>query len=156
MNAKQILSHVFNQDCISFIEYNTQWENGTGYLDNAVNSWDHSPRLEPGDCVKSQSTKGRRIIIVGTPIGNVVIFERYTDPECAIVVANMPRGISRIVDDCGSLSPETISKVLGVHVYSGEIDFLKSDNIGHKVKNIIDAFNSILGHKEHRYCEIVN
>lgn len=60
------------------IDFNMAWSNGTGYFDHAVEGA-HAPKIGNGKMVSSATPSGRRIIIVGTRIGNCVVFERYTD-----------------------------------------------------------------------------
>ena len=78
------------------VEYNPKWENGTGYLDHAVKG-DHAPELLCGEMAKSVSTKGRRIVLIGTRFGNIVLFDRYSDPESKAVVSNMPNQITTLL-----------------------------------------------------------
>lgn len=67
----------------SSIDYNRAWENGTGYLDNAV-AGKHAPNLLPGDIVSSITPTGRKILFLNTTIGNIILFKRYTNKEDVI------------------------------------------------------------------------
>lgn len=60
------------------VPFNPKWSNGTGYFDYAVLGQE-APLLEAGDVVCSEDPKGRKLIIIGTPLGNVVIFQRYSN-----------------------------------------------------------------------------
>lgn len=75
------------------VEYSQEWENGTGYLDYACSE----VKLQPGEVAKSKDNAGRRIILVGTRFGTVVIFERYplktNNGDNLIVVSNLPREV---------------------------------------------------------------
>lgn len=81
------------------IEYNPKWANGTGYFDHAVKG-EHAPKLQPGEMVKAEvpAPNLRRIIIVGTRFGNVVVFERFSPDggdRSNVIVANYPRILER-------------------------------------------------------------
>ena len=62
------------------IAFDPQWANGTGYYDGAVKA--KIPELEVGQVGRSiaPGENKRRILIMKTQFGNIVIFERYT-PE---------------------------------------------------------------------------
>ena len=62
------------------IPFNEKWNNGTGYFDGAFKG-EYAPVVEPGQLVKSIDPDGRRIIIVGTRLGNIVVFDRYSNWE---------------------------------------------------------------------------
>jgi hypothetical protein len=65
------------------IPYNPKWENGTGYLDYIVK--DEAPQVEIGAAVKCITPLGRKILIVGTRLGNVAVFQRYNNREDLLV-----------------------------------------------------------------------
>jgi hypothetical protein len=136
MNAKQIIASVFAQASIQAIAYNTAWENGTGYFDKAVKG-QVAPVLEIGQMVKSESTGGRKIVMVGTQLGNVVVFERYTDVESDVVVGNMPRCIEQIAEAHGALSADKIAYLLGLLVGKDMVYSFDGSNIGHFVSNLL-------------------
>lgn len=138
MNAKQIFSQVFAQESIPFIEYNTQWENGTGYFNGAVRG-SVAPHLEPGQRVKSLSHDDRKIVMVGTNLGNVVLFERYCGDDSSIVVSNMPQSIKSILNIFSALTPEMVADILGLGINSFD-----RPNIGHKVNAIMEELDSII------------
>jgi hypothetical protein len=64
------------------IEFNPNWNNGTGYMDHAVAGL-NAPLLANGEVIAcvTPSPNDRKLVIVGTPLGNVVVFQRYTDRE---------------------------------------------------------------------------
>jgi hypothetical protein len=72
------------------IAFNSEWNNGTGYFDHAVEG-EHAPKLAVGQIVasKSPAANNRRLIIVGTATGNAVMFERYT-ADANTLVSNVP------------------------------------------------------------------
>lgn len=60
------------------IEYDRNWSNGTGFHDYAVYG-EHAVRLNSKHAAKATSSGGRRIILIGTCLGTVAVFERYGD-----------------------------------------------------------------------------
>ena len=117
-------TNVFNE-ITNVIPYNTEWENGTGYFDNAV----YSVALNPGERAKSTSTVGRRIVFIGTRFGTCVFFERYlaeAGSNNIRVVSNVPERIVGLVTD-GIMSTEDFCKFSN--------SFL---NIGHIVERIVN------------------
>ncbi len=63
------------------VDYKSAWANGSNF-DHAVIG-EHAPVLKNGEVVASRtpSPNDRKLVIVGTPMGNVVVFQRYTDRE---------------------------------------------------------------------------
>jgi hypothetical protein len=108
------------------IEYSPQWENGTGYFDYAVRG-STAPRLEPGQMAKCMSNNNRRMVFVGTHIGNVVIFDRYAHGEDGIFVANMPRVLEQLLLLPNNLDTAAMVCLLGV---------IPSDNIGKRLSRL--------------------
>ena len=74
------------------VEYKTEWENGTGYLDHATT--DSSLNLKKDQFVATTATNSdRKVLIKGLGNGlNQVIFERYTKGHRGILVSNTPSG----------------------------------------------------------------
>lgn len=117
-----IFNNVFNE-ITNAVAYNTEWENGTGYFDNAV----YTVALNPGERAKSTSTGGRRIIFIGTRFGTCVFFERYLAEEGASnirVVSNVPGRLVGLVIE-GPQSTEDFHKFT-----NGSL------NIGHIIERI--------------------
>jgi len=60
------------ENITAVVPFDPTWANGTGYFDGAVDGL----KLSIGEVVKSTCPTGRRLIIVGTVLGNVIVFER--------------------------------------------------------------------------------
>lgn len=88
------------------------WSNGTGYFDYAVDR-DLAPKVANGGMVKCVTPGGRRILIIGTRIGNCVIFDRYSD-EKSVFVFNMPTALKQgfAIKD-GSIDFDTMLNLVG-------------------------------------------
>ena len=104
------------------------WNNGTGYLNGAVDG-KYAPLLKVGQSCSSTLKDGRIAVMVGTMYGNIVVFQRYTNPERGYVVSNVPNELkgtftnpltgdslellSKIILDKTGL---IVEKLAGVHV----------------------------------------
>ena len=97
------VSEIFDDAFISTptkVAYSEEWENGTGYFDYAVKA---NIGLRPGDMAVSEDPKGRRIILVGTCAGNVVVFERFSPKNgvrSSTYASNVPQAVRRMYGDC--------------------------------------------------------
>lgn len=89
------------------VAFNSEWKNGTGYLDGAVTA-------KITETSKSIDDHGRKIIFIPVVIGNIVLFERYKDGEHGVIVSNCPVTIKRIVSDLnGHISNDALEELLG-------------------------------------------
>lgn len=66
--------------CTREVPYNPSWSNGSGNFDFAVYG-EHAPKLGNGDFIKSATPSGRRVMIIGTRLGNVAIYDRFTQQQ---------------------------------------------------------------------------
>lgn len=107
------------------IEFNPKWANGTGYYDHAVKG-PNAPKLEIGEIRRCVSTapNNRKILLVGTFFGNVVVFQRFTDRE-DVIVSNMPYVIETVTGCRSSLNEDKLFLLVG--------DF----NIGMRVNKLL-------------------
>ena len=69
------------------IEFNPNWKNSTGYLDGVCKER-YCERLIGGETRSFIDDFGRPGVIVGTLMGNLVVFKRYSNPESDIFVFN--------------------------------------------------------------------
>lgn len=79
---KQLNSVVFGQffASASAIPFNPEWSEFGGYFAGAV--YDAAaPVLTVGQLVSSVAPDGRKLLLLGTELGNVVVFQRYYDNE---------------------------------------------------------------------------
>ena len=129
--TQALFQKVFSNTKTETIPFNPKWSNGTGYFDHAVEG-EEAPVLAPGCIVKTATPSGRKILIIGTPIGNVVIFQRYDDCE-DIYVKNTTTFIEELGwFDSSRLDIRQMSIALGDYADG-------RDNIGFKIKRINDA-----------------
>ena len=122
------------------IDFNSAWENGTGYYDHAMRG-KHAPVLVPGEMVKTVSPSGRRILIIGTRFGNAVIFDRYTDTNSKVVVGNIPSQIEELFLGSaigGNIAQDDVTLVMLL----GDPKFAASiPNIGQRIENMFASWD---------------
>lgn len=107
------------QEVEKTIAFEREWENGTGYFDGAVSAVE----LAPGQRAKSVAGDGRRLIFVGTRLGTVVAFERYSpigEERCNVIVTNTPKGIGDVLPS-GQVGENDQWAFLGKHRNIGTI-----------------------------------
>lgn len=117
------------------IAFNEKWANGTGYFDHSVRGV-NAPVLTEGEMVSSTSTDNRKIVIVGTRFGNVLVFQRYSDGEKDIYVCNIPIEVKKFFNGLfptGALTEGTVIALLGEYSHSFE------SNIGLHFKKWLPA-----------------
>lgn len=98
--VNKVFTAAFN-GCTKELPFDRAWSNGTGYFDHAVKG-EHAPKLGIGEIVKSVSPGGRRVMMVGTRLGNIVVFDRFAkqgegqpDAHKAVFVRNAPKAVER-------------------------------------------------------------
>ena len=96
------------------IAFNPDWKNGTGYLNGAV--------VEKGlkEICKTVDDFGRRVIIIPLCIGNVVVFERYSEPKSDVIVSNAPVYVKKLA----------FGLDLGTNLHDKELAFYLGDEFG--------------------------
>lgn len=103
------------------IPFNPEWVHGD-YFDGAVDD----VKLAPGEEAKSISQAGddRKLIFVGTQLGTIVLFQRYTgDPNT--IVRNIPTPLTHVgIIPTGQLSYDHLTNIL---------DYRPESNIGSRL-----------------------
>lgn len=127
----------------SVIPFNPAWANGTGYFDHAVDG-KHAPTLAPGQIAASTQAEGpgqgRRLILIGTGFGNVVLFTRYSGSTGPIVY-NIPRDIEILFAGMlyqGAQSESQLDLLLGSIGGNGFHDA----NIGTRLQEAVTVINN--------------
>lgn len=131
------VSELFNQSYNKIgakIAFSTEWKNGTGYLDNLV---DANVGLRAGECAVTVDDFKRRVLVIGTPVGNVVLFERYSPS----LVLNTKNGSAEAYKDV--LTSDQLKDAIkaieteGVYVFDGGRDRLTREDFEEKRSSII-------------------
>jgi hypothetical protein len=115
------------------IPFNVEWNNGTGYYDGACKGSD-KVILEPGELAKSISPmpNNRKMIFVGTPVGTVVVFERFSGGENGVYVHNAAHHfISQLIQPQSPLSAHDMGSFLGQIWEKGD------SNIGNRIHRLL-------------------
>lgn len=131
MSAQSIFFNKVSDTIENILAFNPEWKNNTDYLDHAVEG-EHAPELKPGELAKSVSDDDRPIILIGTPIGNVVIFKRYTDND-DVYVFNASRKFDSIIGPFlrNSLSEGNLISLFNIP------DLAAGDNIGSRLDSLL-------------------
>lgn len=98
----------------SRLEAQPEWYNDTGYLNGLATRLDL--HILAGAIAWAIDKHERRVIIIGTPMGNIVLFERYTPNKGQpfVVVVNYPNVITEhLVGGHGAMSEERLENLLG-------------------------------------------
>ena len=122
------------------IQFNQSYNNGTGYFDSLV--W-ADLGLADGEVVRMHTgpENRRRILIVGSPFGNIVVFDRYTDcakrnDDNAVFVRQFSEEVGilfgRVYD--GNLKLIAMQHILGFGPQPGE-----NRNLGHELGKVFNA-----------------
>lgn len=99
-----------------FVPFDPKWNNGTGYFDHLVHD---DLELEDGEVVRFVDNMMRNGIIIGSPLGNLVVFERRTRKldkvqphDAVIVVTNLPWELRWMYSN--GLTSDEFNTILGI------------------------------------------
>lgn len=127
------------------IAFDPEWANGTGYYNGAVEA--PLEGVEIGEIARSRApgSNNRRILMVKTQFGNVVVFERYTPKEEQLqgpLVMNLPKAVkqSEMAGEEGALAMETLVKIFG--------DGSLMDNVGLRLFHFLKTVMKVMTEKE--------
>ena len=108
LNPAQVIAAV--AELTPRVEFDPEWANGTGYYDGAT-----GVPFE-GTAVRHFIDQADRVgLILPTKAGNLIMFQRFTNGDKGVVVANYHRnlnGICRMLGFGTSVSRETMCAVL--------------------------------------------
>ena len=115
------------------IEFNPEWNNGTGYLNYCV-SGEFAPVVPSGEMIKFITNNQRKGIIVGTMFGNVVVYQRYSNGDGGVHVSNMTMKLynTKLFTE-GRIDDDQMEFLIG-GVYYGEV------NVGEFIENLHKVF----------------
>jgi hypothetical protein len=124
------------------VEFNPEWNNGTGYYDSAVDA--ELPGVEIGEIARSRAParNSRRLLLIKTTYGNVVLFERYTPDEDGTltgpIIAHQPYEVDESEmlggGGTGPLTMDQLVKAVG--------DNSLNDNIGLRLARFVDTIKN--------------
>ena len=102
----------------STTEYNSEWANGTGYMDGIVHDQSVIDEMGVGERVKFVDDLGRRAIGIKTRHGIAVVFERYIPEDgvrSQVIVSNVPHAVRPLLRE-GQLSANDIDNAVNEHI----------------------------------------
>lgn len=79
MNTHELFLHVYN-GISNLIQFDPVWSNKIGHFHHAVDG-DTAPKIKTGKIGKAITPGGRKIILIGTRLDNVILFERFSKGE---------------------------------------------------------------------------
>lgn len=131
------VSELFNQSYSKIntkIAFSGEWKNDTGYLNGAVVA---DLGLRAGECAVTVDDFQRRVLLIGSPVGNIVVFERYT-PTWVLNTTNGSAEYyaSRLTDEELKEARKAI-EATGVYHFANGSDSLNRDNFEVKRSSII-------------------
>lgn len=115
------------------IPFNEEWNNGTGYYDGACKGSDKVV-LEPGELAKSISPmpNNRKIIFIGTPVGTLTVFERFSGGENGVYVHNAPHHfVTQLIQPQSPLNAHDMISFLGQAWDKGD------SNVGMRINRLL-------------------
>jgi hypothetical protein len=131
------VSEMFNQSYNKIdakIAFSKDWKNGTGYLDKLV---DANVGLRSGECAVTVDDFKRRIIVIGTPVGNVALFERYTPTWVLNTTNGSAEYYASRLTDVELKSAREAIEATGVYHFPDGSDSLNIDNFEVKRSSVI-------------------
>lgn len=116
----------------SQIEFKTEWNNGTGYLD-ALQKLDLTDKWVTGSVIKTVTDDARRVIIIvmGKVFRNVVLFERYEHGQDGIIVHNSPTCVYQLFAMHSNVTEAQLALMLGDLYWIN--DTTQTSNVGKRM-----------------------
>jgi hypothetical protein len=119
------------------IEFKPEFNNGTGYLDGLAaldglfTPYENlmADTNSQKNIYKTITTNGRKVIVVATRHGNVVLFERYNDNP-AVIANHMSDEVKNFlcISTTHPLTSEQVCKIVGLYV-SADKAYLENQNL---------------------------
>ncbi len=114
--ANSVFSKAYDAETTKPVEFQSEWNNGTGYFDALVHA---NLDLLPGELARAWTgdVNRRRVVIMATVFGNVVVFDRFTDNPAQpnpVFTFNAPSILSQLgFLESGALNGDALTKLLG-------------------------------------------
>ena len=114
--AQKIFTKLYESSNVREIPFDKEWSNGTGYFDHAIYG-EHAVEIKNGEILKSVSPGNRRIMFLGTRLGTIAVFDRFTGSEKDVFVYNTTTAINRgRWIGSGALSEDDMSTIFGMYI----------------------------------------
>lgn len=126
MNSPFAMSVLFDailQAILDFSPFDLNWQVGVGDFSGVTNAI-----LKPGDIIKVEAPDGRRLIVVGTPIGCVAIVEDIYDTADKFSVSILaPQALVFML---------AVDKPVGFEEFSLVVGKARFENIGFRLQHL--------------------
>jgi hypothetical protein len=103
------------------VEYNAKWENGTGYFNHLVTNKDLQTSLNIGEMAKCTDPHGRKMIIMQTSLGLLVVFARHVDEKTSFRV-NADKDLIKEIEGFKEECTDSVLSAKGFDIIFGEAD----------------------------------
>ena len=110
MTSNQAFLSLFINTVVQ-VPFDAAWDNGTGYMDGAVHF-----TVVPGSTVKSVDLNGRKIVLMGTDLGTLTVFQRRASDD-TVIVYNAPTGWRQVFQKStsGQLTADDVYELQSTH-----------------------------------------
>jgi hypothetical protein len=126
-----VFKRIFDSEKVQTLEFNPSWRTIRDNFNGAVIG-DHAPRVPTGTLVKSTAIDGRRLILIGTPKGNVLVAEHQVCETRKLVYA-APPAIDLLLANV--VNPGFLTDT-SLNFLFGDITCCMSPNIGKRMANL--------------------
>lgn len=113
---------------VTHVPYKPEWKHGD-YFNGAC-----AEQLKPGEIVAStvEGRDARRMLLIGTRAGTVVVFERYSPNGDSgfVLVSNTCMELRKLVLPSGSIDEDTLMRIVSPHK--------PEDNVGSRMEAIFN------------------
>lgn len=103
------------------VEYKKEWENGTGYFNHLITDKDLQTSLGIGELAKATDPHGRKMIIMQTSLGLLVIFARHNDDQTSFRV-NADKDLVKEIEGFKEECTDAVVTSKGFDIIFGEAD----------------------------------
>lgn len=142
LSAADVFGAVFAHESIREIPFDAKFNNGTGYFDAIVQA---DLGLMSGEIARMETPAPncRKILVMGSPVGNLAIFQRYTNGQGGVYVSNVPRCIEGLFELGSKIEDRAMARLFGQVIGENFSEFnLKYHTAGKMLEPIADYFAS--------------
>ena len=139
-NAGALIIAIATNDAVRKLEVVDSDHNGTGYFNGLA-----ARKLDSG--LWGFECRGRHGVVAATPVGNIVMFERYAGNQ-GVVVCNIARNLRPVASMLGMSSAISIEQIVSVlDDLGGHRDWIL-DTVRTNVSSLVESVLSPVGDEE--------
>lgn len=120
------------------IDFDPTWNNGTGYFDKAV-----TVDIQAGDMAQATCPEtNRRLLLVGTELGTIVVFERYNpvNSKDYVLTTNVPPAYRELLN--GALTQETLGRIINGEIVKEALSNQEEETMSDKTETTTEKKNT--------------